>query len=56
MLSRLPRANKGLEADEKEKEELRTLLRRDLIKTAIEIKRRYGFGWEWAKENKKKLL
>lgn len=52
MQSKLPRANKGLEADEKEKEELRVTLRKDMWATAVEIKRRYGFGWEWAEGRK----
>lgn len=52
MQSGLPRANKGIEADEQEKEELRASLRKDMLATAVEIKRRYGFGWEWAEESK----
>ena len=44
----LPHANKGLGEANEVSEELRTRLRRELAPTAEGVRKRYGFGWDWA--------
>jgi len=44
----IPRANPGRWEATSVSDEVRSMLRQQLLATAQEVRRRYGFGWSWA--------
>ena len=48
LYSPLPRANAGLNEAKIVPAYIRELLRQELLITALGVKKKYGFGWDWA--------
>ena len=46
--NKLPRANMGDRKPDYFTTQLRTKLRKELMSTAMGVRERYGFGWDWA--------